>query len=426
MTRANERWRFALWPVVLAALSCRVEIPNDAVFSCTTDADCDGVGRCLVGPGGSGRCCVATEEVCDGSDNDCNGTVDDVPIPPECYTGPEGTRGVGACRPGTGTCVAGRVEACSGQVLPKAEACNGVDDDCDGQTDEDFDFKTDSRHCGGCNKPCGENAACADGACVSTVEVQCEDGRDDEGDGKIDCDDSDCQGKSCGGGCTCEALKKAESGCDDGQDNDGDGQNDCADGDCEGRSCGAGCACRSGAKSERDCGDGQDNDGDGVRDCADSDCPGLAQDGGWACAADGGRLEVNCHDFVNNDNDGALDCADPDCLAQLCKPPPNTFRCTASGACLCNGTATPPPETACGDNADNNCNGFTDCADLNCNNQGCGSGCTCRNGQKAETTCNDQSDNDGDGSLNCLDSDCVGRPCAQGNSRMCLADGGCA
>ena len=52
------------------------------------------------------------------------------------------------------------------------EVCNGLDDDCDGQFDEDFDFSNNPRHCGGCDKVCeGQNSetACQDGQCVLTT-----------------------------------------------------------------------------------------------------------------------------------------------------------------------------------------------------------------------------------------------------------------
>lgn len=55
-----------------------------------------------------------------------------------CYTGPAGTAGVGICRAGTQTCRAdgSGFGACIGEVLPRAEQCNGLDDDCDGSVDE--------------------------------------------------------------------------------------------------------------------------------------------------------------------------------------------------------------------------------------------------------------------------------------------------
>lgn len=54
-----------------------------------------------------------------------------------CYPGPKGTKGKGVCKAGKQTCLRGKWGVCIGAVVPaKAEACNGVDDDCDGQIDE--------------------------------------------------------------------------------------------------------------------------------------------------------------------------------------------------------------------------------------------------------------------------------------------------
>jgi streptogramin lyase len=67
----------------------------------------------------------------------------------ECYEGPEGTRGVSACRPGRRHCWDERWGPCEGQVLPVFELCNGEDDDCDGIADEGV-----LSPCGGCNADC--------------------------------------------------------------------------------------------------------------------------------------------------------------------------------------------------------------------------------------------------------------------------------
>ena len=54
-----------------------------------------------------------------------------------CYTGPQGTSGVGACKPGTQVCANNAWgTTCSGQVTPTAEVCNGIDDDCNGVVDD--------------------------------------------------------------------------------------------------------------------------------------------------------------------------------------------------------------------------------------------------------------------------------------------------
>lgn len=87
------------------------------------------------------------------------------------------------------------------------------------------------------------------------------DGIDNDGDGRVDCADSDSIGQTgpCG-----EICEQPETTCDDGFDNDGDGKIDCADSDCEDAS-----ICEF---PEQTCDDGFDNDGDDKIDCADSDC----------------------------------------------------------------------------------------------------------------------------------------------------------
>ena len=89
-------------------------------------------------------------------------------------------RFVDSCRPGEvetcgtddGPCTIGEREcgdnhrwgACSGD-RPQVEQCNAFDDDCDGQVDEDFDFRSDPEHCGGCGGACGPEQVCAEGEC---------------------------------------------------------------------------------------------------------------------------------------------------------------------------------------------------------------------------------------------------------------------
>src|SRR4051812_13198655 len=52
----------------------------------------------------------------------------------QCYSGPSDSDGVGACERGVKTCNADGTGygECIGEVIPTAELCNGIDDDCDG------------------------------------------------------------------------------------------------------------------------------------------------------------------------------------------------------------------------------------------------------------------------------------------------------
>ena len=110
------------------------------------DADGDGVPppECAVIPE-LGDCDDAdftvapgASEACDGKDNDCDGQVDDGLGLGGCYTGPAGTEGVGGCRGGWLGCdgSSGRVR-CMAQQVPRAERLHDrIDNDCDGDVDE--------------------------------------------------------------------------------------------------------------------------------------------------------------------------------------------------------------------------------------------------------------------------------------------------
>ncbi len=78
---------------------------------------------------------------CDGRDNDCDGETDEGC---ECRPGDQQACGsdVGECRAGRQVCEDGSFGACDA-VGPEREACNGRDDDCDGDSDEDAECPAD-------------------------------------------------------------------------------------------------------------------------------------------------------------------------------------------------------------------------------------------------------------------------------------------
>ena len=389
-----------------------------------------GVGICERGTqtcsnGRWGACMNETtpeSEKCNNKDDNCNGQTDEN-LFRECYTGPQGTKGVGVCRAGNEVCAMGSWSSCQMEQTPGSEQCddpNGNDEDCDGQANC-ADGECDGKQCDGsgttclgrdshCHETnCGDgndndgdgDTDCDDSDCASTnqcVESNCSDGNDNDGDGNTDCGDSDCTGSQCNGsGTICRSGDGDchETACEDGNDNDGDGDTDCDDGDCS--SCPDGTTCSSGACVESACSDRTDNDGDGDADCNDDDCSSCPS--GSVCSSQGACLEDLCDDGMDNDNDGDTDCDDGDCAGGACG--------TGSGASCQSSSCV---ETACDDNNDNDGDGDTDCDDSDC------SGASSCN---TESNCEDGNDNDNDGDTDCADSDCSGQACGNGSGATC-------
>ena len=105
-------------------------------WTCITDTESPGIG-CIP------NIFVDTQlEICDGLDNDCDGSIDEGedgnPISTSCYTGIVGTVDVGICLHGTWSCTEGHWGPCIDQTRPTSEVCNGLDDDCDGMSDENM------------------------------------------------------------------------------------------------------------------------------------------------------------------------------------------------------------------------------------------------------------------------------------------------
>ncbi|MBX3275438.1 MAG: hypothetical protein KF729_34580 [Sandaracinaceae bacterium] len=127
-------------------------------------AACDGATECVdLDRDGYGPGCALGDD-CDPNNADRNVDCVSTP-PPDCAATPNATgcpclagalnvclderAGVGACLAGTTVCTNGFWGACRGGVAPRAEQCNGLDDDCDGLVDDGVQSP-----CGGCTPGC--------------------------------------------------------------------------------------------------------------------------------------------------------------------------------------------------------------------------------------------------------------------------------
>ncbi len=134
----------------------------------------------------------ANDEICDGFDNNCNGSTDEAfPRQNEACDAPN--RPEGRCRQGQWKCRNSR-EICDPLIkdAPNADAtCDGADDDCDGRIDEDWG--------GAAQCQTGEAGRCAAGRercfggqgsrCVrrnDPINEICNNGQDDDCDGLAD------------------------------------------------------------------------------------------------------------------------------------------------------------------------------------------------------------------------------------------------
>ena len=186
----------------------------------------------------------------------------------------------------------------------------------------------------------------------------CSDGMDTDGDGNVDCADSDCDAEAivvCEDGepvtgLTPEMIAElANARCMNGESDDGNRFIDCGDFSCS-RNEPLITVCEN---SNAQCMDGLDNDEDGNLDCDDRDC--TNNDRVTVC--DGPEsTDETCMDGMDNDMDGFLDCEDFDCSMN-------------DDVTVCDGTIE-NTDLACSNGDDDDGNGFIDCDDNNCPDDG--------------------------------------------------------
>jgi Putative metal-binding motif len=191
---------------------CDTRVDENLSRNCGTD-----VGECVVGTetcqAGTWVGCSAvgpSAEVCDGLDNNCDGSQDG--FAESCSSLPGGNPMMGICRTGNRVCSAaggGTYGQCLGEVVPRTESCNTLDDDCDGLVDEGTGGSDCSSQCGLGTTVCVDGQLQCDSS-AGTDDTTCN-GFDDDCDGRVD--ENAPPGASCDqGGAVCGGQLRCISG----------------------------------------------------------------------------------------------------------------------------------------------------------------------------------------------------------------------
>jgi len=313
---------------------------------------CDGV---------SWGACAAVQqqlaELCNGIDDACNGDADEenAEVGNLC-----GTDKFGACSVGTVTACTNGVVVCTANTEPQTEECNGIDDDCDGVVDNGIAGVSEACMAGSGTCMKGTNQ-CINGAiqCVSdSAKPEVCNGEDDDCDGQLD---EDLGTLTCGVGACQNTVPLCENGMVE--------------------------VCQpSPAAPQENCDDNIDNDCDGIinNNCCvpvaescngkDDDCDGMIDDDCCDPAIGSCPASPEICDDYDNDLDGKTDALD-DVLYEADGVTIKSYRCCPDGkvdnqanadgidndcdskfdwydGCSANLEAT--------GNGDDNCNGFID------------------------------------------------------------------